>query len=266
MHRWWVFVHIAGVFGFLMAHGVSAYASLRLRNEREPARVSHLLELSSSSVSFMWNSIGVLLIGGILAGFTGHFWGQAWIWVSLGVFVAVIAAMYVMATGWAARLRTISAAMAEGTEAVSQGQFEEILRSKRPNAVAAVGFAGLLLILFLMIFKPSLGFGGGNEAAACPPAPQGGVLVCAVDDQAFVTRSIQAPADEPFDITFANEDDGVPHNVAIYTDDSATGSLFVGDLVDGPATADYHVPALDAGSYFFRCDVHPVMTGTLEVS
>ena len=36
MHRWWVFLHVLGVFGFLMAHGVSAYASLRLPRERRP--------------------------------------------------------------------------------------------------------------------------------------------------------------------------------------------------------------------------------------
>jgi plastocyanin/uncharacterized membrane protein len=260
-----VFLHIAGVFGFLMAHGVSAYASLRVRNERDPARVSQLLELSASSVSWMWNAIGVLLLGGILAGFTGHFWGQAWIWVAIVVFVAVVASMYAIGTTWARRLRTISAAMTEGTEAVSDQQFQDILRSRRPATIAAIGFAGLLVLLYLMLFKPSLGFGGGNEAAACPSPSPPAILVCAVSDQSFVTKTIDVPSGQPFDITFANEDEGVPHNVSIYTDDSATESLFMGDLVDGPATATYHVPALDAGSYFFRCDVHPVMTGTLEV-
>ena len=39
MHRWWVFLHIAGVFGFLMAHGVSIYVTLKLPKERDPARV-----------------------------------------------------------------------------------------------------------------------------------------------------------------------------------------------------------------------------------
>ena len=61
MHRWWVLLHIVGVFGFLMAHGVSAYATFQLRREHEATRVSHLLELSSSSVGVMWNSIGLYL-------------------------------------------------------------------------------------------------------------------------------------------------------------------------------------------------------------
>lgn len=263
MHRWWVFLHIAGAFGFLMAHGVSVYVTLKLPRERDPARVAQLLELSASSVGFMWNAIGALLVGGIAAGFTGQFWGQGWIWAAIVVLVVVMVAMYAMGTTWAARLRTISGAMAEGTDAVSQEQFEGILRSRRPYTLAGIGFVGLLLILWLMIFKPTLGFGGVPECSADPDAD---VTLCAFDDQRFLPDRIEARAGAALTVAFANEDDGVPHNVAIYTDDTAEESLFVGDLVEGPTTVTYDVPALEAGSYHFRCDVHPQMDGTLEVT
>jgi plastocyanin len=264
VHRWWVFLHVAGVFGFLMAHGVSAYVSMRLPRERDPARVSSLLELSASSTGVMWNSIGVLLVGGVAAGFTGHFWGQGWIWAAIVVLIAVMAAMFAMGTRWAARLRTISAAMAEGTEAVSQQQFEELLRSRQPYALAGVGFAGLALILWLMLFKPTLGFGGPQE---CAPSADADVTVCAFDDQAFVPERLSAPAGQAFTMSFDNEDSGVQHNVAIYPDDTAEDAVFAGDLVAGPDTVRYDVAALDPGSYFFRCDVHPAtMTGTIEVA
>jgi plastocyanin len=263
VHRWWVFLHVAGVFGFLMAHGVSVYVTLKLPRERDPGRVAQLLELSASSVGFMWNSIGVLLLGGIAAAFTGHFWGQGWIWASIVVLVLVMVAMYVMGTTWAARLRTISGAMAEGTEAVSQEQFEEIVRSKRPVTIAVIGFVGLFLILWLMIFKPTLGFGGVPECATDAGAD---VTVCAFDDQRFLPDRIEAPGGEPFTLAFSNEDDGVQHNVAIYTDATAEGSQFVGELVAGPTTVTYGVPALEPGEYYFRCDVHPQMDGTLEAA
>lgn len=263
MHRWWVFLHIAGVFGFLMAHGVSVYVTLRLPKEREPARVSQLLELSASSVGFMWNSIGALLVGGVAAGFTGHFWGQGWIWAAIVVLVLVIAAMYAMGTTWAKRLRTISGAMAGGTQAVSDAQFDEILRSKRPYTIAAIGFVGLLVILWLMIFKPTLGFGA---AAECTPSPDAAITVCAFDDQRFVPSSLTVSAGETIGLAFENEDEGVPHNVAVYEDDSAAQSLFVGDLVEGPTSVTYDVPALEPGEYYFRCDVHPQMNGTLEAA
>jgi plastocyanin len=263
VHRWWVFLHIVGVFGFLMAHGVSVYATFRLRAEREAARVTHLLELSASSIPFMWASIGLLLLGGVVAGFTGSFWGQGWIWAAIALLLAVTVAMYVIATPWVKRLRTIAAAIAEGSRAVSQEQFEAILRSRRPSVIAAIGFVGLLAILYLMMFQPSLGFGAVPE---CPPSSDAAVTVCAFDDQRFVKERLTAPAGEPFGLAFENEDDGVPHNVAIYRDDSVEESLFVGDLVEGPTTVTYDVPALEPGVYYFRCDVHPQMDGTLEAA
>jgi len=262
VHRWWVLLHIAGAFGFVMAHGVSAYAVLRLRQERDPARVSQLLEMSSGSIGVMWNAIGLLLVGGILAGFTGHFWGQGWIWAAIALLLAITVAMYAVATPWVKRLRTVSAAMAEGSRAVSPEQFEDILRSKRPYSIAAIGFVGLVAILYLMIFKPTLGFGGVPE---CVPHVDE-VTVCAFDDQAFVPGSLRMPANEPVALAFDNEDGGVQHNVAIYRDDSAEESLFVGDLIAGPETVTYEVPPLDPGTYFFRCDVHPQMNGTLEAA
>jgi plastocyanin/uncharacterized membrane protein len=261
VHRWWVFLHIAGVFAFLMAHGVSAYVTFQLRRERDPARVSQLLELSASSVGVMWNAIGVLLLGGILAGFTGHFWGQAWIWVAIAVFVVVIVAMYAMATTWAKRLRTISAAMVEGTEAVSREQFDEILRSRRPYSIAGIGFVGLLVILWLMIFKPTFGLGG---VPTCDPVPDADVTVCAFDDVSFVPARIGAPAGESFRLAFSNEDEGIQHNVFISTPDEPYFAQT--EVVPGPRKVTTEVPAMDPGSYSFGCVVHAAMKGTLEVA
>ena len=81
---------------------------------------------------------------------------------------------------------------------------------------------------------------------------------------AFDVNCLVAPAGEPFEINFDNQDAGIPHNVAIYTDSSAATSLFVGETFNGVDQRAYAVDPLDAGSYFFRCDVHPTtMTGTL---
>ena len=73
-------------------------------------------------------------------------------------------------------------------------------------------------------------------------------------------------AGETIGLAFENEDEGVPHNVSVYEDDSAAQSLFVGDLVEGPTSVTYDVPALEPGEYYFRCDVHPQMNGTLEAA
>ena len=83
----------------------------------------------------------------------------------------------------------------------------------------------------------------------------------------FSTDCLAAPADTPFTIAFDNKDVGVPHNVAIFTDDTATKALFTGEMVTGPKKVTYEVKALPAGTYFFRCDVHPTtMSGTFVVA
>jgi plastocyanin len=87
---------------------------------------------------------------------------------------------------------------------------------------------------------------------------------------AFSLSCLAAPPQKPFTIAFENKDAGIPHNMHIFaadpTADPSAQSLFAGDLVTGPATVDYHVPALPPGTYFFHCDVHPTqMKGTLKV-
>ena len=74
-----------------------------------------------------------------------------------------------------------------------------------------------------------------------------------------------APAGEAFQIAFDNKDAGTPHNVAIHKDNASGAEVFKGEIINGPATRTYDVPALDAGTYAFVCSVHPSMTGTLTV-
>jgi hypothetical protein len=50
---------------------------------------------------------------------------------------------------------------------------------------------------------------------------------------------------KPFAIEFTNSDVDTPHNVAIYTDSSASTRLFVGEIFPGAASRTYSVPALD---------------------
>jgi plastocyanin len=260
VYLWWVFVHLVGVLAFLGAHGVSMVVLFRLRKERDPQKVSDLLALSSSSISAFYYALGVLLLGGIVAGFLGHWWGRAWIWAAIAVLVIVSIAMYAMARPYYRRVGFVARAMAEGSQAVTPEQFDDILRSPRPITVAGIGVAGLLIILYLMVLKPTLGFSSQQAAVALP-----GGLVVEVTAQGlqFDTSALTAPASQAFTLVFNNNDPGVPHNVAIYTDSSASTSLFVGKVFNGTATMDDQVPALPAGSYFFRCDVHPQMNGTL---
>ena len=100
---------------------------------------------------------------------------------------------------------------------------------------------------------------GTPNPSAAPANPDAIVIVA--DAMAFDRAEVVVPAGKPFELTFENRE-SPPHNVAIYTDASASKALYQGEIFSS-GTRVYAVPALEAGSYFFRCDVHPDMTGTI---
>ena len=116
-----------------------------------------------------------------------------------------------------------------------------------------------------------LGLTGVRSFAATPQAdggscsPNGTALSINAFDGKFDKKCLAAPANQPLTIDFKNLDRGIPHNVAIYQDESAQKNYFKGDLVDGPGETTYNVPALPQGRWFFRCDPHPDMNGTFIV-
>jgi len=265
-YQWLVFAHLVGVFGFLTTHGVSVMVSLRLRNERDPAKINALLELSGRTVLPMNVSLGALLLFGVAAAFVGHLWHFGWIWAALAALILMNVLMIAIARPYYQRVRFISRAMAEGTQAVTAEQFDSVLKGGKPHTIITIGFVGLAFILYLMVQKPTLGFAPG---APKPVASVPGVTRIAesASNSRFGSTSLAAPANARFQIVFNNKDSGIPHNVAIFTDSSASKKLFGGAQFGGPATRVYNVPSLAAGTYFFRCDVHPTqMTGTITVS
>jgi uncharacterized membrane protein len=149
-----VFLHILGVFGFLLGHGVSVSVTFRLRRERDPGRINALLELSGSSLTLFFFGLVVLVVAGVVAGFLGKWWDDGWIWTALALLVATSAAMSILARPYYKRVRLVAEALASGSEAVTEDQFVSILRSPLPLLIAGLGFAALLVILWLMMFKP----------------------------------------------------------------------------------------------------------------
>ena len=103
--------------------------------------------------------------------------------------------------------------------------------------------------------------GGGTAASASAP-PEADLTVSAENNE-FDSPTITLAADETRTVFFRNLD-AMPHNIAIYTDDSASESLFVGETITDDAVR-YEIPALEPGEYFFRCDLHPDMVGTVVV-
>jgi plastocyanin len=102
-----------------------------------------------------------------------------------------------------------------------------------------------------------------DMGATCSPA--GTSLALTADGHKFDKDCLAVPAGESFTIRFDNKD-ADRHNVAILPSHTATTTLFEGDIVQGPKSLIYNVPALKAGTYHFHCEVHPnLMNGAFIV-
>ena len=121
--------------------------------------------------------------------------------------------------------------------------------------------AGPVAILGLALLMA--GCAGTARADRGQPSLDPNAVQIVAKDIAFTTSQVSAPANTPFQVQFENQD-SAPHNVAIYTDASASQAVFQGDIFSS-GTRVYQVPALKPGTYFFRCDVHQNMTGTIVV-
>ncbi|MEO7294654.1 MAG: cupredoxin domain-containing protein, partial [Candidatus Limnocylindria bacterium] len=105
--------------------------------------------------------------------------------------------------------------------------------------------------------------GSSGDAGGGTATVSGGAVEITAADLAFSATTIQATA-EAFTITLVNNDT-VPHNISIYTEEGGD-RLVEGTVVNAGETVEVQVEALDAGEYYFVCDIHPDdMNGTVVV-
>ncbi len=178
IYPWVVYVHLASVFAFLLAHGVSAGVLFKLRSERTVERIRALLDLSKVSIGWTYTFLILLGLSGGTAAYLGGWWRQGWIWASAVVLILVALAMNWIGDPYYDRLR-VAVGLEEpkaqqgkqskqgkrGTTAPPGGPARQmpvdeeeavlkLLRSPRPWLLALVGSVGLATILWLMLLKP----------------------------------------------------------------------------------------------------------------
>ncbi len=83
-------------------------------------------------------------------------------------------------------------------------------------------------------------------------------------DATFDKTELRVPANKGFELVLFNQDP-ISHNVSIYSDAGYGQRIFGGSLA-GSGTTVYHVQALAPGTYYFECEVHPAMRGTIVAS
>lgn len=139
----------------------------------------------------------------------------------------------------------LSLALAFGLAACAEGDTESSTAANGGGASAAA----------------SAGAGGNGGSIA---EVSGGTVEVTAADMAFSVETITAPAGESFTVTFTNNE-AVPHNFSVYTEEGGE-EIAVGNVINEGETDEITIEGLEAGEYFFVCDVHPTeMTGTLVV-
>ncbi len=161
LYPWVVFIHVAAAFLFVMGHGASMWTSDQIRRERDPARIRALLELSGRSLGLVYTALVTLLIAGIAAGIMGGYFSQGWIWAAIFVLVTVIVLMYALASRYYGRVREAVGMRSYQTPKdapdptpVSGDELALLVDTRRPDVIGLVGVIGLLILLWLMMFKP----------------------------------------------------------------------------------------------------------------
>ena len=156
-----VLIHVAAILVFIVAHAVSAMAMFQVRSEPDRAKLMNILNRSGSALIVAYIAIVVALIAGIVLGFMGGWWGRLWIWVSLVLLVGVGFAMTPLA---AVPMRAVREAlgMQGGTPKAGEpplvaggdAQVAAARAALRPELVATIGIAALVVITWLMLAKP----------------------------------------------------------------------------------------------------------------
>lgn len=124
--------------------------------------------------------------------------------------------------------------------------------------------------------------GCGASAATPAPAPEasptaapippfdGLVIDMIAKGQAFSTAELEVPAGAPFRILLDNQDKDFYHGIAIAQGETAAAAreaelVYKGEILPGPVIHAYDVPALEPGTYWFICQPHANMNGTITV-
>lgn len=136
-----------------------------------------------------------------------------------------------------------------------------------------LGGLWLLLAVFLLVIggcgePPSAGPTVPAPAPALPPPSTATSVQLTAQAISYDKSVITVPAGALVTLVFTNNEDPVIfHNVAIYKSKAAIEPIMVGEFISGGEKTTYQFIAPSTpGTYYLRCDVHPlVMDGEFVV-
>jgi hypothetical protein len=158
MYAWVVFVHVASVLAFMLAHGIHMTAMWATRREPDPERMltffNDLPKPTGLRVILL-----VVVLSGATAGFIGSWWGSGWIWTSLVLLAFIGVAMWRFGGEFfslveAAAEAAVAARTGDPSNPALQAAYDAARRSWHTPGLSVIGLGGVAVILWLMMFKP----------------------------------------------------------------------------------------------------------------
>jgi Predicted integral membrane protein (DUF2269) len=147
LYFWLKFLHLAGLGVFLLGHGASAGSSLLLRQPQSDSIRGKLLQLSIRANYFAFPGLLLIIVTGVWMGFLASWWRMGWIWAAIVVLVAVMVVMSAMSVPYHGARDAVR-------DNKPTTELDSLLKRARPLALAWIGGIGLLVLIFLMVFKP----------------------------------------------------------------------------------------------------------------
>ena len=159
MYRYWFMLHILGVVAFMAAHGASMFTMFRVRNlDLDRARIADAISFSGTTTRPMYISLAVLVVAGFVAGVQGHWLDDWWLWIAVVVLLATTGLMTAIAAPYFRRITEACGVRPSGVPRTSDEELTALLHGPTTTLITVIGTVGLLVILYLMIFKPGQTF------------------------------------------------------------------------------------------------------------
>jgi hypothetical protein len=157
VYRWLLFLHIAMVLGFMLAHGVQVMIMLKQRSEPDPERNLALFDILPDVLALRILLVSVVATGFLLVAALSV-WDRWWIWLSLSLLALIWIAMYRFGGAYYTLLEEAATraigARGRPSEADAAAAFARARRAWYPAALAVTGLGGIAVILWLMVFQP----------------------------------------------------------------------------------------------------------------
>jgi hypothetical protein len=164
LYTWSVWLHVLFSFIFFFAHGTSMAIAFLLPKEKDPARMTALLDISGITILPLGISLLGILLTSLYMGFAVGWVRTGWWGLSFVLFLVTIVWMTWYSRNYYSPIRKALGSFymsgfstpnspLEGKQ-INMEEVQALVQRTNPHLLAGVGFVVVALLLWLMRFKP----------------------------------------------------------------------------------------------------------------